>query len=110
LYLRDKVKNTAKANAAKKVTRYGFCAALLCQKTFTTFIDSGSKIDTEDLFSFVQALVALQENLVGDLAKLPLNLKNILIKDIKMAYRLRPLIKDSIRCYPNSLETAINKT
>jgi hypothetical protein len=108
--LRDEVRNAAEADAAERAARYGFWAALLCRRTFTTFVKSDSKINAEDLCSFVQASVALQENLVVDLAKVPLNLKNMLVRDIKMAYRIRPLIKQSIESNPHSLGAAINKT
>jgi len=109
-HLRDEVRNAAEADAAERAATYGFWAALLCRRTFATFIDSDSKINAEDLCSFVQASVALQENLVVDLAKLPLSLKNTLIRDMKMAYRIRRLIQYSIESNPESLGVAINKT
>ena len=108
--LRDEVRNAVSADRAERAARYGFWAALLCRRTFTTFFESDSKINAEDLCSFVQASVALQENLVVDLAKLPLNLKNMLARDMKMAYRIRSLIEESIECNPDSLGAAINRT
>ncbi|KAF8867182.1 hypothetical protein BDZ45DRAFT_609382 [Acephala macrosclerotiorum] len=109
-HLRDEVRNAAEADAAARAARYGFWAALLCRRTFTTFVDSGSNINAEDLCAFVQASVALQENLVVDLTKLPLNLKNMLVRDMKMSYRIRRLIQHSIESNPDSLGDAINKT
>ena len=108
--LRDEVRNAVEADAAERAARYGFWAALLCRRTFTTFVDSDSKVNAEDLCSFVQASIALQENLVVDLAKLPSNLKNMLVRDMKMAYRIRRLIQNSIESNPDSLGLAINKT
>ncbi|MCJ1402282.1 hypothetical protein MMC11_005502 [Xylographa trunciseda] len=109
-HLRDEVRNAVEADAAERAARYGFWAALLCRRTFNPCVDSGSKVNAEDLCSFVQASVALQENLVVDLAKLPLNLKHMLIRDMKMAYRIRRLIQNSIESNPDSLGAAINKT
>ncbi|KAF4631564.1 hypothetical protein G7Y89_g6567 [Cudoniella acicularis] len=109
-HLRDEVRNAVEADAAERAARYGFWAALLCRRTFTTFVDSDSNVNAEDLCSFVQASVALQENLVIDLAKLPLNLKNMLARDMKMAYWIQRLIKNSIKSNPDSLGAAINKT
>jgi len=109
-HLRDEVRNAAEADAAERAAMYGFWAALLCRRTFTTFVDSDSKINAEDLCSFVQASVALQENLVVDLAKLPMSLKNMLVRDMKMAYRIRRLIQYSIESNAESLGVAINKT
>jgi Protein of unknown function (DUF3638) len=108
--LRDEVRNAAEADAAERAARYGFWAALLCRRTFATFVDSDTEINEEDLCSFVQASVALQENLVVDLAKLPLNLKNILVRDIKMVYQIQSHVKASIQSNPDSLGAAIDKT
>ncbi|KAF7944017.1 hypothetical protein EAE96_010427 [Botrytis aclada] len=108
--LQDEVKNSPEADTAATAERYGFWAALLCRRTFYVLLESGSKINAEDLCSFIQASVALQRNLVIDLAKLPLNLKNMLARDMKMAYRIRSLIKQSIECNPDSLGAAINAT
>jgi Protein of unknown function (DUF3638) len=108
--LRDEARNAAEADAAERAGRYGFWAALLCRRTFTTFVGSDSKINAEDLCSFVQASLALQENLVVDLAKLPENLKNMLVRDMKMAYQIRSLIQQSIQSNPESLGAAINRT
>jgi len=109
-HLRDEARNAAEADAAERAATYGFWAALLCRRTFTTFVDSDIKMNAEDLCSFVQASVALQENLVVDLAKVPLSLKNMLIRDMKMAYRIRRLVQYSIESNPESLGVAINKT
>ena len=108
--LRGEVRNAAEANAAERAARYGLWAALLCRRTFTTFVGSDYKINAEDLCSFVQASVALQENLVVDLAKLPQHLKNMLVRDMKMAYQIQSLIQQSIRSNPDSLGDAINET
>jgi hypothetical protein len=108
--LRDEVRNAAEADAAERAARYGFWAALLCRRTFATFMDSDTPINAEELCSFIQASVALQENLVVDLAKLPLNLKNMLVRDIKMVYRIQSHVKRSIQANTGSLGAAIDKT
>ncbi|OCK76192.1 hypothetical protein K432DRAFT_428888 [Lepidopterella palustris CBS 459.81] len=108
--LRDEVRNATEADVAERAARYGFWAALLCRRTFATFVGSDAKMNAEDLCSFVQASVALQENLVVDPANLPQNLKNLLVRDLKMAYQIQFLIRESIQSNPNSLGAAINKT
>ncbi|KAF2706375.1 hypothetical protein K504DRAFT_459665 [Pleomassaria siparia CBS 279.74] len=108
--LRDEVRSAVEASAAEGAARYGFWAALLCRRTFATFVDSDFDMDADDLCSFVQASIALQENLVVDLEKLPQTLKNMLVRDVKMAYRIQPLIKQSIQSNPDSLGAAINRT
>ncbi|KAH0566486.1 hypothetical protein GP486_000104 [Trichoglossum hirsutum] len=108
--LRIEIRNAEEADVAQRAAMYGFWAALLCRRTFTTFVRSDSGMDAEDLSSFVQASVALQENLVVDLAKLPLSLKNMLVRDTKMAYEIQSLIQESIQSNPSGLGDAINKT
>ena len=108
--LRDEARNAADADAAQRAANYGFLAALLCRRTFTVFVESNSKMNAEDLCTFVQASVALQENMVADLEKLPQSLKNMLVRDAKMAYQIHLLIQESIEGNPESLGIAINKT
>ncbi|RYO81474.1 hypothetical protein DL764_009764 [Monosporascus ibericus] len=107
--LRDEVRRAAEADAAERAAMYGFWAALLCRRTFTIFVGSIPNMDEEDLCSFFQASIALQENLVVDLEKLPQTLKNMLVRDAKMSYGLLALIRQSIRFHPGSLEAAVSK-
>lgn len=107
--LRDEVRNAVEAGVAERAAKYGFWAALLCRRTFTIFVKSNSTMNAEDLSSFVRASVALQENLVVDLERLPRNLKNMLVRDTKMAYQIRSLIQESIQSNPGSLGDAIVK-
>ena len=109
-HLRDEVRIAVEADTAERAARYGFWAALLCRRTFTIYVDSDSEVNADDLCSFVQASTALQENLVVDLAKLPSKLKNMLVRDMKMAYRIQRLVQHSIESNPDSLGAAINKT
>ncbi|PQE19066.1 p-loop containing nucleoside triphosphate hydrolase protein [Rutstroemia sp. NJR-2017a BBW] len=106
--LRDAVRNSKEADAAERAAGYAFWAALLCRRTFAIFLETGSDINQEDLCCFIQASIALQENLIIDLGKLTLSLKGMLIRDMKMAYQLRSIIKQSIQSNPDALGTAIN--
>ncbi|RFU32830.1 hypothetical protein B7463_g3489, partial [Scytalidium lignicola] len=108
-HLRDEVRNATEADAAERAAIYGFWAALLCRRTFATFIGSHYTMNEEDLCSFVKASVALQENLVVDLSKLPQVLRNMLARDIKMVYHIQSTIQKSIQSNPNSLGAAINE-
>lgn len=108
--LRDELRKANEADAAERFARYGFCAALLCRRTFATFTGSNSKMNADDIFSFVQASMALQENLMIDVDKLPQTLKNMLIRDTKMAYQIQSVIRQSIESNPDSLGHAIDKT
>jgi hypothetical protein len=108
--LREESINAGDADAAERAATYGMWASLLCRRTFAALVESGSEMAGEDLCSFVQASVALQQNLVVDLTKLPRVLKNMLIRDVKMVHALRPALEDSIARNPDSLGAAINET
>lgn len=64
----------------------------------------------EEIFSFVQASMTLQENLMIDIDKLLQTLKNMLIKNIKMAHQIQTVIRQFIEFNPQSLGRAIDQT
>jgi hypothetical protein len=106
--LQTDVRNAVEASVAEAAARYAFWAALLCRRAFSTFAESDQIIPQDDLSIFVQASLALQENLLVDLAKLPPLLKSMLIRDTKMAYNIQSLILRSIDASPQSIGMAIN--
>jgi hypothetical protein len=106
--LRTNVRSAMEASAATTAARYAFWAALLCRRTFSTFVESDQTMPRDDLSIFVQASLALQENLLIEPAKLPLLLKNMLVRDTKMAYNIQSLILRSIKASPESISVAIN--
>lgn len=108
-HLRKQVRNTTDAQTAETAARYGFWAALLCRRTFSIFIGSDSKLNTEDLSTFVQGSIALQENLTVNIMKLPIVLKNMLVRDNRMAHDIQNLIRLSMESNPGSLGSAIDK-
>ncbi|KAH8814811.1 hypothetical protein F5884DRAFT_151839 [Xylogone sp. PMI_703] len=109
-HLRNEVRNATDAEAAERAAGYGFSAALLCRRTFATFIGAKTIMNKEDLCSFVKASLALQENLVGDVKKLSQVTRNMFARDIKMAYHLKFRIMESIQLHQQGLSTAIEET
>ncbi|KAI9772801.1 MAG: hypothetical protein M1839_002302 [Geoglossum umbratile] len=106
--LRAEVCGAIEADAAERAARYAFWAALICRRTFTIHIDKDEELVAEALRSFIEASIALQENLVVDPAELAPTLRNTLIRDMKMAFRMRAIIRKSIESNPASLASAIN--
>lgn len=94
--LRKELRTATDADAAQRVALYGFCAALLCRRTFATYAEINQPMSATDLNSWIQASVALQENLVVDLDKLPQNVKSMFLRDTKMAYHLQSLLETAI--------------
>lgn len=107
--LRDEFKKANEIDAATRFVKYEICAALLCRRIFIIFIESNFKMIANDMLSFVQASMTLQENLVINIKKLPQNLKNMLIKNIKMTYRIQSIIRQIIEFNFDCLRHAIDK-
>lgn len=105
--LQREVQNSVDSDAVERAAMYGFWASLLCRRTFSILIGTSS-INNNDLTCFVQASIALQENLVIDLSKLSRNTKFILVHDLKLAYQLRPIVSASILSRPLALGNGIN--
>lgn len=105
--LRTQVRETRVSAAAKTAANYAFWAALLCRRTFAMYEKSEEHMSGDNLRIFVQASLALQENLLVDLTNLQPTLKDMLIRDVKMAYNLQKTLVLSIKMYPDSINSAI---
>jgi hypothetical protein len=106
--LRKDVRNAKETSIAETAARYAFWAALLCRRTFSKTAEPDTVMSENDLSTFFQASLALQENLLVDLTKLPPVLKSMLIRDTKMTYKIRSLLLRSIKVSPQSIGIAIN--
>ncbi|KAH9865890.1 hypothetical protein J1614_009477 [Plenodomus biglobosus] len=106
--LRADVRNAKETSLAETAARYAFWAALLCRRTFSNITESDTVMSENDLSTFVQASLAVQENLLVDLAELPPVLKRILIRDTKITYKIRKILLRSIKAQPRSIGMAIN--
>ncbi|KAI1434570.1 hypothetical protein GGR50DRAFT_391374 [Xylaria sp. CBS 124048] len=107
--LRNEINVAKDANAAQSAATYGFLAALLCRRTFATLVESCQLMNAEELTAWVQASVALQENLMIDIDKLSQELKSLLIRDTKMAYYIRPILAKAVISFPASVSNGIRR-
>ncbi|KAI8963576.1 hypothetical protein F5Y11DRAFT_144057 [Daldinia sp. FL1419] len=108
--LRKELRAATDAEAAQRISTYGFCASVLCRRTFAIYTEANCTMGAEELSSWILASVALQENLLVDINKLPHNLKTMLLRDTKMAYHLRPLLKAAIEAYPDAVGHGISRS
>ncbi|XP_044715963.1 P-loop containing nucleoside triphosphate hydrolase [Hirsutella rhossiliensis] len=107
LDLRDKIHNETDANEALRVAQYRFQAALLCRRTFSVFADREREtMDAEELSAFVEASISLQQSLVVDPTRLTPNQESMLMRDLKMAYRFRSILRESVQSNPEFLGSA----
>lgn len=93
---------------AERTAIYGFMSALLCRRTFFTQAYSDVDLDGDSFKSFVEATLAMQESLVVDLNRFSTATRNMLVRDIKMTFRMRAMIRRLAVRYPSSVESVID--
>ncbi|KAH9885947.1 hypothetical protein F4778DRAFT_798742 [Xylariomycetidae sp. FL2044] len=108
--LREELRSATDANVARRLATYGFCAALLCRRTFTVYCQMRYPISPEDLCTWTQASIALQENMVVDVDDLPQHLKGMLMRDAKMAYHLQRTLRNGVETHPDSVGVGISRS
>lgn len=106
--LRVEIHRATSVSISHRCSRYIFWAALICRRTFSTDIKDDLNLQPSALRCFIECSIALQDNLVGDPDRLPPLLRNALIRDLKMVYRMRFFLRQSIEASQSSLTTAIN--
>ncbi|KAL9125857.1 MAG: hypothetical protein Q9217_005002 [Psora testacea] len=111
--LRGDIHKSTSVDASRRCSKYAFWAALLCRRTFAIYVEDNDAIHlgvlhSTALTSFIECSITLQDNLTGDPGALPLLLRNALIRDLKMVYRLRFILRKSLEQSPSSLIAAIN--
>ncbi|KAI8955187.1 hypothetical protein F4801DRAFT_378012 [Xylaria longipes] len=97
--LRKELHDTTDSAAAQRYATYGIYAALLCRQTFAILVGSGKHFSQEDLSAWMQASIAVQENTLHDLSRLPNTVHGLLLRDAKMVYHLQTHVKNSMTAY-----------
>ncbi|ROW07311.1 hypothetical protein VMCG_03763 [Cytospora schulzeri] len=104
--LREEVGGAKDSTTAERAAGYAFKGALLCRRTFAL---TSTLLDAQELQTYCEASVALQENMIASFETDP-SLRAMLIKDTKMAWGLQKFVKESIIAHPQSLEAAISNS
>lgn len=94
--LRKKLHDTTDGAVAQRYATYGVYAALLCRETFATLIGSENHLSQEGLSAWMQASIAIQENTLHDLSRLPGTVRGLLLRDAKMVYHLQNQLKKAM--------------
>ena len=105
--LRLEIQNAMDEETSQRCSRYAFWASLLCRRTFALY-GTRSRFEPAALQSFIECSISLQENMVNNPAKLPLALRNSLIRDLKMVFQLRSILKHSLENSQASLISSIS--
>ncbi|KAI1930837.1 hypothetical protein LOZ65_001413 [Ophidiomyces ophidiicola] len=104
--LREEAIEAEEADVAEQAARYGFLAALLCRRTFVLQAYGNIALDAESFECFIGVTLTMQENLV-ELGKFSTLTRNLLVRDIKMTFRIKTMLRQSVLLYPESLESAL---
>ncbi|KAM3074145.1 hypothetical protein ACMFMG_003033 [Clarireedia jacksonii] len=105
--LRTEIRHTNDAEVSTRCSRYILFAALLCRRTFTYHLSSDELMNRDELRSFIQASITMQDNLPTEPINLPLPLKQSLVRDLKFVHRMRFLLRDSFNAFPDALMLAV---
>ncbi|KAK8093106.1 uncharacterized protein PG998_014507 [Apiospora kogelbergensis] len=107
--LRQETRLSEDPHTVRVTAERSLYAALLCRRTFTVLVQTRSTMEEDELAAYVRATIAIQLNLVIDPEKLQPQVKAMLIRDIKLAFRLRDIIRSAIKCCSNGLSRAVNE-
>lgn len=106
--LRKETRNAREIDTTERLARYCFLSALLCRRTFYPHAYSGIKMNADNLQTFVEATIAMQESLVVDLTKFSEATQNLLVRDIKMTARMKAILISSAKAHFTSLAKAFD--
>lgn len=101
--LREELRNAKDDGTADRAAAYAFKSALLCRRTFAAI---SSHLTAEDLTTYCEASIALQEHMTTGFESDPV-LKMMVIQDTKMD--IRTIVHASIQDHPQNLGVAITK-
>ncbi|KAF2135526.1 uncharacterized protein K452DRAFT_303485 [Aplosporella prunicola CBS 121167] len=107
--LRVEIWKSTDLTTSRRNSQYALSASLLCRRTFHLYSDmSQVTLQPGVLRLFIEASIALQDNLGGDPAAFSPGLKRALIRDLKATYSMRYLLLRSIKASPESLCSVID--
>ncbi|EEP77435.1 predicted protein [Uncinocarpus reesii 1704] len=108
--LRNEVHQSTDAAAAERFAGYSFWAALLYRRTFSVYCESfeSRPLGEDQLRYFIEASITMQDNAPSNLDDLPLLTRNALIRDLKLAHKMRSLLRESLMETPGAFYSAID--
>ncbi|GKT60908.1 hypothetical protein ColTof3_08247 [Colletotrichum tofieldiae] len=92
---------------ARRCQQYALWAAILCKRTYIIHASQFVLLDDTALQTYIECCITVQDNLVVDVGALPQVLRHAVVSDLKLSYRLTPLIRNSIVRSPNIFRTAL---
>ncbi|EFE35669.1 uncharacterized protein ARB_05713 [Trichophyton benhamiae CBS 112371] len=105
--LRKEICAACEPDMIENYSDFAFTVALLLRRTFAVYpentpIYTGNMAEN-DIRCFIEASISLQDNIPPDLKSLSHFQWRALIRDLKMVYRMRPILLQSLKNHPGSL-------
>ncbi|KAF6522392.1 hypothetical protein HZS61_013920 [Fusarium oxysporum f. sp. conglutinans] len=94
--LRAESYKVVEAETARRFQQYGLWAALLCKRTYVPLACGRLEFDDLSLEIFIQSSITVNDSLVVKLEALPQLLQHAIIRDIRLSYRLAPVVSKRI--------------
>ena len=107
--LRRETLKTTDVETAQRFQQYGLWAALLCKRTFVIHSFQENMLDDVSMATFIQSSMVVQDNLVVKTSSLPIMLQHAVVRDLRMSYKFRTVLADSIVSRPEIFCSAIKE-
>ncbi|KAK1673834.1 hypothetical protein BDP55DRAFT_705373 [Colletotrichum godetiae] len=105
--LRWETLRTTDTETARSCQQYALWAAILCKRTYIIHVNQLTNLDPLSLRTYIECCITIQDNLVVEVGPLPQVLQHAVVSDMKLSYRLSPLVCKSIASSPDVFRTAI---
>ena len=105
--LRTEIQKAVDTKTSQNCSYYALWAALLCHHTFSLYSTTKGDMDADDLCCFIVCSIAIQDNIAGDPSTFPLSTRNALIRDTKLIYGLRFVLRRSMDAFPEIFKDAV---
>ncbi|KAK1971591.1 hypothetical protein LY78DRAFT_688890 [Colletotrichum sublineola] len=105
--LRTETFKASDSETARRCQQYALWAAILCKRTYVIHGSQFALLNDTALQTYVECCITVQDNLVVDVGALPQVLRQAVISDLKLSYRLSSLVRNSIVCSPETFRAAI---
>ena len=107
--LRTETLKTTDVKTAQRFQQYALWAALLCKRTFMIHSFQENILDDVSMATFIQSSMVVQDNLVVKTSSLPSMLQHAVVRDLRMTYKFRTVVADSIVSRPEIFCSAIKE-
>lgn len=111
--LRREIFNAGDGKFAQARSRDAFSAALLCRRTFVLeAYNTSDRLDAEELACFIEASIVMNDNMPesgpGRISRLPLHLRNMFLRDLRVVHHLQSKLRLSILATGIAVDQAMN--